>query len=95
VEQEREIEAVRLRNEEAVRHKRMESEQELGAQKEANEMKVSQQQAMNRERAAFLGNLHGLQVDVTRFLTARYQNADRLIRIEGGRTPRLHLHQES
>jgi hypothetical protein len=95
VEQEREVEASRVRSEEALRHKRLEKEQTLAAERTSQEMKVAHQQAMNRERVTFLASLHGMQVDVTRFLTARYPAAERLIRIEGGRQPRLHLHQES
>jgi len=51
----------------------------MEAKRAANELIVRHRQAMNREKTAFLETIHAMQVDVTRYLTARYQNADRLI----------------
>jgi hypothetical protein len=97
LEQERELTARRAVSEETLRHDRVEAEQRLESERVSNELKVAHQQAINRERAAYLGSLQGMQVDLTRFLTARYQHPDRLIRIEGnGRShPRLHVHQKT
>jgi len=97
MEQERELAARRALGEEALRHERVASEQQLESERTGNELKVAHQQAINRERAGYLASLQGMQVDLTRFLTARYQHPDRLIRIEGnGRArPRLHVHQKT
>jgi hypothetical protein len=46
----------------------------------------------NTERLQYLRELQGLQVDLTRFLVAQYQNPDRLIRVDGLEKSQLHLH---
>ncbi len=46
------------------------------------------------ERTAFLQSMQALQVDLTRYLAARYQNPDRLIRIDGDGRARVHLHAQ-
>lgn len=46
----------------------------------------------NEARLAFLQQMQGLQVDLTRYLVAQYQHPDRLIRVDGGPGPQLHLH---
>lgn len=47
----------------------------------------------NEERARFLREIQGLQVDLTRYLVAQYQHPDRLIRIDGTNGSELHLHE--
>jgi hypothetical protein len=34
-----------------------------------------------------------MQVDLTKYLVAQYQNPDRLIRVEGEKRTQLHLHE--
>ena len=83
-----------MAHDETMRQARVEHERAMEAKRAANELIVRHRQAMNREKTAFLETIHAMQVDVTRYLTARYQNADRLIRIEGNGSTRMHLHQE-
>jgi hypothetical protein len=47
----------------------------------------------NEERARFLREIQGLQVDLTRYLVAQYQHPDRLIRIDGTNQSELHVHE--
>jgi hypothetical protein len=74
-------------------HRQRELEQEREHERLGNELKVAHQQALNREKAAFLQSVRALEVDMTRYLTARYQHPDRLIRIDGDRRAQLHLHE--
>lgn len=83
----------RLTHEEAMRKKLVERETKREARRLWNEMELANLQATNREQAAFLQALQGLQVDVTRYLVAKYQNPDKLIRIDGKESPQLHLHE--
>jgi len=73
---------------------RAKHEAALAARKAANELAIQRQLEHNREQAEYFRSLGGLQVDLTRYLIARYQNPDRLIRIEGGRDSRVHLHEQ-
>jgi hypothetical protein len=88
----RELQAER---EQELSHRQREREQEREHERLSNELKAAQQQALNRERAAFLQSVRSLEVDMTRYLTARYQHPDRLIRIDGNgdRQAQLHLHE--
>lgn len=61
-------------------------------QREDQSVTVDQIRAENDARLAFLQQMQGLQVDLTRYLVAQYQHPDRLIRVDGGAQPQLHLH---
>jgi hypothetical protein len=55
------------------------------------EIRVAKRQAMNHEKVALLEAMKTMQVDLTRYLVAQYQHPDRIIRIDGGAQPQLHL----
>jgi hypothetical protein len=68
---------------------------ELAATTKARQLEVERhhEQASQELRAAYFGQLHGLQVDLTRYLVAQYQHPDKIIRIDGQQKPQLHLHE--
>ena len=47
---------------------------------------------MNEEKAAFLNSIAGMEVDMTRYLVAQYQNPDRVVRVESDNGNQVHLH---
>lgn len=49
--------------------------------------------AMNEEKAAFMASVADMDVDMTRYLVAQYQNPDRVLRVEGNAETQLHLHE--
>jgi hypothetical protein len=73
---------------------RAKAEAKLAARKAANELAIQRELEHNHQQADFFRSLGGLQVDLTRYLVAQYQNPDRLIRIEGARDSRVHLHEQ-
>jgi hypothetical protein len=81
-------------HQEEMRRKRLDLEVELEARRRRNGLSLERRRAVNAERAAFLERMRGMEVDLTRYLVAPYQNPDRLIRIEGNGDgkPQLHLH---
>jgi hypothetical protein len=58
-----------------------------------NEMALEQGRALHEEQVGFFTRMRELQVDLTRYLVAQYQNPDKVIRIDNGTTPQLHLHE--
>jgi hypothetical protein len=87
----------RLAHDEDLRRRAADEEAKLAALRRRQEMHVEHEQARHRERIAYLQAMNGLQVDLTRYLVARYQHPDRLIRIDGGARggngTQLHLHE--
>lgn len=78
----------------ALEARHREEEMALAFQREQNALALSQEKATHEEQAKFFGRMRELQVDLTRYLVAQYQNPDRLIRIDQGQgTPQLHLHE--
>ena len=75
-----------------LRHRAAEQEQQNVQQRTVNELELEHLRARNQEQTAFLESVRGLEVDLTRYLVAQYQHPDRLIRIEGGETPQVHMH---
>jgi hypothetical protein len=73
---------------------RAKAEANLATRKAANELATERELEHNHQQADFFRSLGGLQVDLTRYLVAQYQNPDRLIRIEGARDSRMHLHEQ-
>jgi len=90
---EHEIGLQRLTADEELRALRAEQENEALAQRGRNEIELEHARAMDTEKAEFLAGIRGLQVDLTRYLVAQYQNPDRLIRIAGDEKPQVHLHE--
>lgn len=83
----------RMAHEEALRSRAADQEQEAKAHREMNAVEVEHMRAADGQRAEFLKTLQGMQVDLTRYLVAQYQNPDRLIRIDGDNKTQLHLHE--
>lgn len=82
-----------LDHEDALRRERAERETRLDLRRRANELALERRQAEHREHVAYLQGIQALQVDVTRYLVAQYQHPDRLIRVEQGLSPQLHVHE--
>ncbi|MDP3723945.1 MAG: hypothetical protein Q8R91_10725 [Candidatus Omnitrophota bacterium] len=82
-----------LMHEEGMREKQTERKQELAWQQQRNEMDLQQKQATNQEEEEFLKALRGLEVDLTKYLVAQNQAAEKLIRIDTVRQPNLHIHE--
>lgn len=64
-------------------------------QRESHRIELEHQQATDEEQARYLGTMREMQVDLTRYLVAQYQNPDRLIRISGDNGAQLHLHEDN
>ncbi|MBB6428928.1 hypothetical protein [Algisphaera agarilytica] len=78
---------------ENLRQRAEEAEQQATGQRLINEVELDHIKAKDTQQAALLGQMQAMQIDVTRYLVAQYQNPDRLVRIEGGGTPPVHLHE--
>ena len=78
---------INLDHEEALHRERMVAEEKLRTEKAQNDQKLE-----------YYHSLHGMKVDMTRYLTAQYDIPDRTIRIEGpasGQQPhQVHLHEK-
>ena len=83
----------RLMHEEGLREKQAEQEHDLAWQQQRNALELQQKQAMNQEEEEFLKALGGLEVDLTKYLVAQNQTAEKLIRIDTVRRPNLHVHE--
>lgn len=79
--------------EQILRFARTTAEQELALKTKAHGIDLAQQEAEHREQLAFLGGIAALKVDVTRYLVAQYQHPDKVVRIDTGAAPQLHLHE--
>jgi hypothetical protein len=58
-----------------------------------NELVLEHERALHEEQTGFFTKMRELQVDLTRYLVAQYQNPDKVIRIDNGPAPQLHLHE--
>ncbi len=58
-----------------------------------NALTLEHERALHEEQTGFFTRMRELQVDLTRYLVAQYQNPDKVIRIDSGPTPQLHLHE--
>jgi len=83
----------RLEHDDLLRRREAEHKAKLDARRQFNELELSHQRTTDEERTRFLATLREMQVDVTRYLVAQYQNPDRLIRISGDNGAQLHLHE--
>jgi hypothetical protein len=95
--QEHQNRLLRLEHEEKLRRQRADGEAQLEAKRADHELELSHRRATREERLALLQSMHGMQVDLTRYLVSRRQHPDRLIRIDGmnGTPPRVHLHESA
>lgn len=82
-----------MEHEEQMRQKEAGQRHDMNARKMENEIKQEHQKALNDEQIAFLQSMQKMNIDLTRYLVAQYQNPDRLIRIEDDHGTQLHLHE--
>lgn len=82
----------RVAHDETLRRQTAERDATLTATRREQEARLEFEQAKHRERVEYLQAIGNLQVDLTRFLTAKYRHPDRLIRIDGNGAGRVHLH---
>ena len=70
-------------------------EEEIAAEvkRRQNALTLEHERASHEEQTGFFTRMRELQVDLTRYLVAQYQNPDKVIRIDNGPTPQLHLHE--
>lgn len=90
---EHKIQLERIRHDETLRALKEEQENEVEAKRCLNEIEREHQKAVDTQRIELLRAMQTMQVDLTRYLVAQYQNPDRLIRVEGEKQTQLHLHQ--
>lgn len=83
-ERQAETDAIRLANEAEREHRRA-----------SHQIELEHQEAADEEQARYLAVMREMQVDLTRYLVAQYQNPDRLIRISGDNGAQLHLHEDN
>ncbi len=83
-----------LEHAELIRQKRSEAAVELEGARAKNAIVLEKRKAANQEDREFLGAIKGLGTDMTRYLVARYQTPDKLIRIDGAAKPQFHVHEE-
>lgn len=70
-------------------------EEDLAAEvkRRQNDLVLEHERALHEEQIGFFTRMRELQVDLTRYLVAQYQNPDKVIRIDNGPSPQLHLHE--
>jgi len=73
--------------------RRLEGEMNTQLRKSELQLKLDHEKAMHNEQAGHFNRLKELQVDLTRYLVAQYQNPDKIIRIDGQQQPQMHLHE--
>ncbi len=83
---------VQVKHDGELERRASEHRQHVEHQREDQAVAVERIRNENETRLAFLRQMQGLQVDLTRYLVAQYQHPDRLIRVDGGPGPQLHLH---
>jgi hypothetical protein len=96
----------RLEHDEQLRRQEAEQQANADATRRGNEIEREHQRESHRieleylrttdeQRASYLATIREMQVDLTRYLVAQYQNPDRLIRISGDNGAQLHLHEDN
>ena len=90
---EHKIRLERITHDETLRALKEEQENEAAAKRRLNEIELERQKAADAERVELLSAMQGMQVDLTKYLVAQYQNPDRLIRVQGEGQSQLHLHE--
>ncbi len=91
---EHDIHLQRLQHDEEIHQQQEIQHVEEETRRRVNQIELEHQQAKNQEQSRYLGTMREMQIDLTRYLVAQYQNPDRLIRISGDKDPSLHLHEE-
>lgn len=70
-----------------------EADIDVEVKRRQNELVLHHEQALHEEQTGFFARMRELQVDLTRYLVAQFQNPDKVIRIDNGPAPQLHLHE--
>jgi len=83
----------RLTSDETMRALKEEQENEAADKQRLNAIDLEHQKATDTQRVELLRAMQAMQVDLTKYLVAQYQNPDRLIRVEGDKRTQLHLHE--
>lgn len=83
----------KMAHDEKLRMANAENESDVQARRRLNEIELENLRAGNAEQVGFLKAMQDMQVDLTRYLIAQYQNPDRLIKITGDDQTQLHLHE--
>lgn len=91
---EHDIHLQRLQHDEQIHQDEEINLAEEETQRRVNQIELEHQQAKNEEQGRYLAAMREMQIDLTRYLVAQYQNPDRLIRISGDNDASLHLHEE-
>lgn len=73
----------KLQEEERIARHRLAADASRDERDADHQQRLRQRQELDRQKQAFAGGMREAGVDVTRWLVARYQHPDRLIRIEG------------
>lgn len=81
-----------IEHEAQLRQKQADQESELRSLRTREDLTRDARATAYKQRIEYLQSIRGLEVDITQFLTARHNRPDRLIRIDGGGRPQLHLH---
>ncbi|WP_432799620.1 hypothetical protein [Poriferisphaera sp. WC338] len=84
-----------LAHQQVIKQNQAEHKQKMEFEQESNILELKHLHEKNTERANYLKQMKEMQIDLTQYLVAQYQNPDRLIRIDGpnGDNPQLHLHE--
>jgi len=91
---ETELRLIEANNSQALEVRQRDEELALSIRNQQNELTLHHETAKHREQTKFFARMRELQVDLTQYLVAQYQNPDKLIRIEQGQNPtQLHLHE--
>lgn len=85
----------RLEHDEQIHQQEELHKAEEETRRRVNQIELEHQRATNEEQSRYLATMREMQVDLTRYLVAQYQNPDRLIRITGDHEPKLHLHDNN
>jgi hypothetical protein len=93
LENEAQLLLVAARQSQALEARRHEENLALEVKREQGELALRQQIANQHEQAKFFAAMREMQVDLTKYLVAQYQHPDKLIRIDHGQPPQLHLHE--
>lgn len=83
----------RLSHDEQLRQLQVMQDNDWQAKKKMNELELEHAVATNNQKVNFLKAIQELQVDLTSYLVAQYQNPDKLIRIDSDNDAQLHLHE--
>ncbi len=83
---------LKLEHEEKLRQAKAETDIKLDELRNRNKISIENKQEVNKEDEAFLATIKTMNVDLTKYLIAQYQPADKLIKIDAAQKPQLHIH---